>query len=230
VTLAPALRPALGLVAAVAMCVALAGQAAAADDGDAIASQPPDGATDWSSWAADAAAEAEATDWAAVSRAAGCVLTGVQVQGVVDPVANAAMGAPADLEVTVVERTEECDGAPAARGLTLEGTAAEAAGGCASTHGPGTVCLGRSGSYVTTSWRYTGSGTIDAYLRLYRVPSTSGCPTGTAVGSSATQTYTNGTQRSLSVSSPTVQGYSAHVWRYVALGSYTDWGAACGVV
>lgn len=215
------------VLASLAIGVALA-VPASADSDDVGTVDAPMSVAQWHDWEQDSAAEAAATDWEQVARDAGCELTAVRVRTVVDPVANEAMGAPSDLEVTVVERTESCgSSAPlAARTMAAE----SAAGGCSGTHGPGTICIGRSGSFVTTSWRYTGSGTIEAYLRVYRVGSTAGCPTGTALGTSATQTYTTGVQRSLSVSAPTVQGYSSHVWRYVGLGAYTDWGAACGTL
>ncbi|WP_420111431.1 hypothetical protein [Pseudactinotalea sp.] len=177
----------------------------------------------WYAWADDAADEVEATDWEALSAADGCELVDLTIAEVVDPVANAAVGAPEDLAVTVVEREEICSTSSAALR-----TASVRASGCSTTSGPGTLCISRSGNYVSTSFQYNGSSTISAYLRLYKIGSTSGCPTGTVLATSSTQSYSNGTRRSLSVYSPSSGAYSSHVWRHVGLGHYTDWGAACG--
>lgn len=204
---------------------------AAAETGDA--DDRSDAA--WYALADDAVDEIEATDWAAVSAAEGCVLLDVTVHEVVDPEANAAMGAPADLAVPVVEREEDCSSRPGSLGSDLAfdndaRTTVAPGSGCSTTSGPGTLCISRSGSYVTTSWRYTGSGTISAYLRLYKISSgASGCPTGTTLATSSTSTYTNGVRRSLSVYATSYGAYSSYVWRHVGLGHYTSWGAACGI-
>lgn len=191
----------------------------------AAAADPADDKLSDASWYAladDAADEAEATDWAAVSAADGCELVDIEITEVVDPVANAAAGAPSDLAVTVVEREEICS-----TSSTALRTAAARASGCSTTSGPGTLCISRSGNYVSTSFQYNGSGSISAYLRLYKIGSTSGCPTGDVIGTSSTQSYSNGTRRSLSVYQPSSGAYSSHIWRHVGLGHYTDWGAAC---
>lgn len=172
----------------------------------------------------DAAAEVEATDWEALSAAEGCQLVDITITEVVDADANAEAGAPADMAVTVVEREEICETGAA----TAMRTTAARANGCSTTSGPGTLCISRSGNYVSTSFQYNGSNTISAYLRLYKIGSTSGCPTGDVLATSSTQSYSNGTRRSLSVYSPASGAYSSHIWRHVGLGHYTDWGAACG--
>lgn len=197
---------------------------AQADDGPSADSS--DAA--WQAWAQDAFDEAEATDWAALSAAEGCRLLDVTVSELVDERANAERGAPADLAVPVVERTEECEAtATSARG----GAATTAmASGCAATSGPGSLCLARSGSYVTTSFRYDGGGTVTAFLKIYAPSSLSGCPTGPALATGASQTYEDGTRRSLSVYAPDRDGYSSHVWRHVGAGIHSDWGAVCATL
>lgn len=178
----------------------------------------------WYALADEAADEVEATDWAAVSAAEGCTLVDVSVTEVVDPEANAAAGAPEDLAVPVVEREEICP-----TSTTTLRTAVSAGSDCSTTSGPGTLCISRSGSYVSTSFQYNGSGTISAFLKLYKIStSASGCPTGTALATGSEQSYSNGTRRSLSVYAPSYGGYSSHIWKYVGLGVYTDWGSACG--
>lgn len=194
----------------------------------------------WYALADDAADELEATDWEALSAADGCELVAVEITEVVDPVANAEAGAPEDLAVTVVEREEVCGGSltPAlafhGRGESIDGAprAAVAPGSdCSGTSGPGTICISRSGSYVSTSFQYGGSGTISAFLKLYRISSSaSGCPTGDTIATSSTSSYSNGTRRSLTVYAPSYAGYSAHIWKYVGLGVNTNWGSACGVL
>lgn len=191
---------------------------------------PPESMSDaeWATWAEHAFAEAEATDWAALAAADGCRLLEVSVSELVDAQANAERGAPADLAVPVVERTEECGAAPA----SARGTDATAAlvSGCSVTAGPGQLCLTRSGSYVTTSFRYDGGSTIRAFLKLYAPSTLSGCPTGPTVGTGASQSYEQGTRRSLSVYAPDRDGYSSHVWRHVGAGIHTDWGAVCSTL
>ncbi|HLV54537.1 MAG TPA: hypothetical protein VKY71_03055 [Actinotalea caeni] len=190
------------------------------------------GAAEWYEAADDAVAEIEATDWAAISAQQGCRLVDVEVTEVVDPELNAAIGAPADLAVPVVEREERCGGLDSSMvaGSGLRTTVAPGSD-CSTTSGPGTLCISRSGSYVTTSFRYNGSGTVKAYLRIYKISSSaSGCPTGTTLATSSTASYSNGTQRSLSVYAPSSGAFSSYVWRYVALNHYTAWGSACGVL
>src|SRR5690606_41986309 len=76
-----------------------------------------------------------------------------------------------------------------------------------------------------------GSGTVKAYLRIYKISSSaSGCPTGTTLATSSTASYSNGTQRSLSVYAPSSGAFSSYVWRYVAPNHYTPWRSACGVL
>jgi len=193
---------------------------------------------DWYAMADDATAEVEATDWAAVSAEDGCRLVDVEIDEVVDAGANAAMGAPADLAVPVVEREEVCGGLTSDRVSSAESRTAGSldamvsrGSDCSWTSGPGYLCVSRSGSYVTTSFRYDGSSTIKAFLKLYRIStSASGCPTGSTLATSSTNSYGDGTRRSLTVYAPSYGGYSSHVWRYVGFGVYNNWGSACGVL
>lgn len=193
---------------------------------------------DWYAMADDATAEVEATDWAAVSAEDGCRLVDVEIEEVVDSELNEAMGAPADLAVPVVEREEVCGGLTSDQAVSgdsrttgsLEAMVSRGSD-CSWTSGPGYLCISRSGSYVTTSFRYDGSGTIKAFLKLYRISSSaSGCPTGSTLATSSTSSYSDGTRRSLTVYAPSYGGYSSHVWRYVGLGVYNNWGSACGVL
>ena len=191
---------------------------------------------EWYALADDAAAEVEAIDWEQMSAADGCRLVEVDIREVVDEAANAEAGAPEDLAVPVVERLEVCT--PLTSALVADddartdgdkGAAVSAGSDCSGTSGPGYLCISRSGSYVTTSWRYDGSGTVKAFLKLYRISaSASGCPTGSALATSSTSSYSDGTRRSLTVYAPSYSGYSSHVWKYVGLGVYNDWGSACG--
>jgi hypothetical protein len=223
------------VTAAGVMVVLLLGVAVtpASADSDAEVSD-----ADWYAMADDATAEVEATDWAAVSAEDGCRLVDVEIEEVVDSELNEAMGAPADLAVPVVEREEVCGGLTSDRAVsdesrTTSGLESMVSRGsdCSGTSGPGYLCISRSGSYVTTSFRYDGSGTIKAFLKLYRISSSaSGCPTGSTLATSSTSSYSDGTRRSLTVYAPSYGGYSSHVWRYVGLGVYNNWGSACGVL
>lgn len=220
------------IAAAAAILLGAATAPAAADTGGTELSDLSD--AEWYDLAEDAAAEVEATDWAAVSAADGCELVDVEIAEVVDADLNAALGAPEDLAVPVVEREETC---PTTLGSDLQfddgiGTTAIPRGSdCSTTSGPGTLCISRSGSYVTSSFRYNGSGSISAFLRIYDIsPSATGCPTGDTIATSSTSSYSSGTRRSLTVYAPSWDGYSTHVWRYVGLGHYTDWGAACAAM
>ena len=202
---------------------------AAADDTDEISDDA------WYALADDAADEIEATDWEAISAADGCVLVDVTVREVVDPQANTDAGAPEDLAVPVVEREEVCPSGTTTltSDLAFGGdmqTNVSPGSDCNGTSGPGTICISRSGSYVATSWQYNGSVTVSAYLKLYDISTgASGCPTGDSLASSSTSSYSNGTRRSLTVYSPSYDGYSSYIWRYVGLGHYTAWGSACGI-
>lgn len=192
---------------------------------------------EWYAMADDAVAEVEATDWAEVSAEEGCRLVDVDIREVVDEAANAEAGAPDDLAVPVVERVEVCQPLTSALTASSDGARTDGSMGvtvdpgsdCASTSGPGYLCISRSGGYVTTSWRYDGSGSVKAFLKLYRISaSASGCPTGSTLATSSTSSYSDGTRRSLTVYAPSYSGYSSHVWKYVGLGVNTDWGSACG--
>lgn len=224
-----------GLIALILLgALAAPATADAEDEGDLSDAE-------WYAMAEDAAAEVEAIDWAEVSSDDGCRLVDVDITEVVDEAANVAAGAPDDMAVPVVERVEVCDEVTTARsvdsgamsgGESLAGalgTTVARGSDCSRTSGPGYVCISRSGSYVTTSWRYDGPGTVRAFLKLYRISSSaSGCPTGSALATSSTSSYSDGTRRSLTVYAPGYSGYSSHVWKYVGLGVYSNWGSACG--
>ncbi len=222
---------ALALVSATSLLGMSTAAAAEASDGS---DTDDTSAQEWADVADAAAQEAASTDWAAMSAAVGCVLVDVEVTEAVSEEINAALGAPEDLALPVVEREERCSGdaRPTQAPTTQSGVEARlamAGSDCAATDGPGQVCISRSGSYVTTSFQYAGSGTIRAFLKIYDTPDgASSCPTGTTLATGATSTYSDGTRRSLSVYAPQSGGYSAHVWKYLGVGINTNWGAACG--
>lgn len=219
---------AIGLLGLLVLGVAAAPATADAED-------PSD--AEWYALADEAVAEVEATDWAALSAQDGCKLVELEITEVVDPELNEALGAPEDLAVPVVEREEMCAGLDSS--LVFDGgertdggmgTMVSRGSDCSSTSGPGRLCIARSGNYVSTSFRYSGSGSIKAYLRLYDIStSASGCPTGSTIATGSTSSYSYGTQRSLTVYSPSYDAYSSYIWRYVGLGHYTAWGSACGI-
>src|SRR5699024_7273913 len=176
-------RRLLGIFAAAAMLGTLgfgqaapAAQAAAPQEG---ASTPgPDAtAAQWESWSQDLFAEARSTDWAADSARRGCELISVDIVSTTVP-EGTWEGAPEGLTVPVVNRTEDCSGgargSAAANVPSLDAHAARS-GGCASTAGPGTVCLSRSASYLTASFTYRGSGSPDGFIRIYDRNTSSGC-------------------------------------------------------
>src|SRR5690606_41036111 len=117
------------------------------------------GAAEWYEAADDAVAEIEATDWAAISAQQGCRLVDVEVTEVVDPELNAAIGAPADLAVPVVEREERCAGLDSsmAAGSGLR-TPVAPGRNCSTPSGPAPLSIAGSGSYGTASLRYHPSG------------------------------------------------------------------------
>ncbi|MFF2453324.1 hypothetical protein [Isoptericola sp. NPDC058082] len=200
---------------------------------------PGSPADEWEAWAAQERAAAEATDWEADSEARGCTLQDVTISDEVDRDYNVAMGAPADLATHRVDLLEDCgDAATAVAGDTASRSAASGASTlalpsgnrCASTSGPGTMCLSKSGSRIYASWQYRGSGSVTGFLRIYRVSSgASGCPTGTTWLTGGTSTWSNGDTRTISKTRTSAGGYSAHIWKKVTIG-HTDWGGVCSVL
>ncbi|MGF0114964.1 hypothetical protein ACQFYA_01385 [Promicromonospora sp. Marseille-Q5078] len=204
--------------------------------GENVSGVPAPGspASEWKAWSARERADAEATDWKADAAARGCVLKDVTISEEVDAAYNRAMGAPADLVTHRVDLLENCGDAPAAT------KAAGAAGAttlslpsgnqCATTSGPGTMCLTTSSGRVYASWQYRGSGSVSGFMRVYRVSSgADGCPTGTTWLTGGSSTWDSGDTRTISKTRTTAGGYSAHIWKKVTLG-HTDWGGACATL
>ncbi|MEL7977728.1 hypothetical protein AAG589_17820 [Isoptericola sp. F-RaC21] len=197
---------------------------------------PGSPASEWESWAAQERADAEATDWEADSAARGCTLEDVTISEEVDRDYNLAMGAPADLATHRVDLLEDCGDAAAAdtasRAATSEASTLALPSGnrCASTSGPGTMCLSKSSGRIYASWQYRGSGSVSGFLRIYRVSSgASGCPTGTTWLTGGSSTWRNGDTRTISKTRTSAGGYSAHIWKKVTIG-HTDWGGVCSVL
>ncbi len=205
---------------------------------------------EWSAWAQDLRTELEGTDWGALSAAQGCELTSVRIVDVVDPAANATLGAPDDLALPLVQRQEDCgeaiaagrplSAAPAPTTLSVPGdlgdraddrpeappAASLAAAGleCDGVTG-GRACISRSGSWVTGSYTYYSSGSTSGFSRLYAISSLSGCPRGTTVATGPSSTLGYGDRSS--VSGVLGSGnYSMHFWRKVLIG-HSDTGGVC---
>ncbi|PFG44831.1 hypothetical protein ATJ88_3568 [Isoptericola jiangsuensis] len=234
-------RLAAGLaVAALAAAAAVGTVAPAGAAADNLPGVPAPGSSDatWQEWAQQERAEAEATDWAADARTRGCTLVEATVVDEVDPAYNAAMGAPADLVTHRVDMVEDCPETPAGTlagtldgGLTRSDRVATTAIGsgtqCATTHGPGTICVYSSSGRIYGSWRYSGDGSVSGFLRIYRIPTSSDdCYRGDTWLTGPSVTWSSGMTRSISKTRTTYSGYSAHIWKKVTIG-HTDWGRAC---
>lgn len=237
--------------AALVLTGALAAAPATADpglvpsaDGVPEAGSP---AAEWYAWAQIQREEARSTDWAAEAASRGCSLVSVTITDTTMPEDAAAVGAPVDLLLPVVDRVENCQpaaprsvslrsgatsttsGAAAAEAFTAMSVAAGS--DCNTTSGPGSICISRSGSSIVASFTYYGSNTIKGYIRIYDINAgASGCPSGTTLRTGAESTYTYGTSRSTSLVRLARDAYSTHFWRNVGLGHYTSWGSACGVL
>ncbi|WP_164544981.1 hypothetical protein [Antribacter gilvus] len=250
-------RPVLRIAAALvgAFCLVAATTSAAATvattrgpaNGTAYSAGVPEpGSSEraWKAWAAADRRAAERTDWKAEAASRGCVLTAVEVVQEVDPAYNRAMGAPADLVTTRVDSTEDCSGSPAmaqAEAQAEAGTRASASadagvlavpGGsrCATTSGPGTICISKGSGRITTSWAYRGSGSVSGFLRIYLISSgSSGCPTGSTFHTGPSSTWSSGQTRSTSKTQTQNGAYSTHIWKKVTVG-HSDWGSTCGVL
>jgi hypothetical protein len=234
----PGHRISAGLaVAALAAAAAVTALAPAGAASDNLPGVPAPGSPDavWQEWADAERAQAEKTDWEADARTRGCTLVEATVVDEVDAAYNAAMGAPADLTTHRVDMVEECPEAAAGTlpsgGLTSSdrvATTAIASGRqCATTHGPGTVCVSSSGGRIYGSWKYTGSGSVTGFLRIYQIPTSSDdCYRGSTWLTGPSSTWSNGVTRSISKTRTTYSGYSTHIWKKVAIG-HTDWGRAC---
>jgi len=212
----------------------------AAGASQALAAPGPDGApdiheapgvdatdTDWQDWSAQLETEARTTDWAADSAARGCELISVDIVRTTVP-EGALRGAPEDLQLPVVEREEDCttQASVSTQSARPEGAMTPMASTCASTSGPGTVCLSRSGSYLSASFTYRGSGTISGFIRAYQRSSSAGCGTGSTLGTSAERSYSNGTTRTLSTYQPGYGHYSAAFWKDAWVG-HQNLGTVC---
>jgi hypothetical protein len=236
-------------VTALAVSVALVGAAGSAS-ADETAQNPPgvpapgSAAGTWEAWAADERADAEATDWAADSAARGCELIDVTITDEVDVGYNRAMGAPDGLSTHRVDLEEDCSDASMAvteGAATKDGSARAVDDGaaayavpsgnrCSSTTGPGTMCLSKSSGRIYASWKYSGSGSVSGFIRVYRISSSSsGCPTGSTWLTGSESTWSSGTTRTISKSAGSYGGYSSHFWKKVTIG-HTNWGGTCAVL
>ncbi len=178
-------------------------------------------ATEWQDWSSDLFAEARSTDWAADSATRGCELISVDIVSTTVPEGTFA-GAPAELEVPMVDREEDCTSSPEAQQLSANATVASA---CRSISGPSTICLNRSGSYVVASYTYRGGGSTQGFLRVYERSSSSGCGTGSTLGTRS-GTFYSGTTYSRSVYHAGYDHFSAAFW-HKAWWGHTNWGAVC---
>ncbi|MFI2295166.1 hypothetical protein [Isoptericola sp. NPDC019571] len=229
------------LALGVALTAAAPSQAATTEENLPGVPAPDSPASEWETWAAQERADAEATDWKADSEARGCTLQDVTITDEVDRDYNLAMGAPADLATHRVDLLEDCgdaatavaDGATTATRSATSGAstlALPSGNRCASTSGPGTMCLSKSSGRIYASWQYRGSGSVTGFLRIYQVSSgASGCPTGTTWLTGASSTWSNGDTRTISKTRTSAGGYSAHIWKKVTIG-HTDWGGVCSVL
>ncbi|HLS62854.1 MAG TPA: hypothetical protein VK060_05735 [Ruania sp.] len=213
------------LAAGATQAMAAPGPDAAPDTREAPGVNATD--TDWQDWSAQLEAEARTTDWAADSAARGCELISVDIVSTTVP-EGTLRGAPEDLQVPVVEREEDCTAqASVSTGSARpDGAMTPMASACASTSGPGTVCLSRSGSYLSASFTYRGSGTIAGFIRAYERSSSGGCGSGSTLGTSAERSYSNGTTRTLSTYQPGYGHYSARFWKDVWWG-HQNLGTVC---
>ena len=225
------------LALGVALTAAAPSQAATTEENLPGVPAPGSPASEWETWAAQERADAEATDWKADSEARGCTLQDVTITDEVDRDYNLAMGAPADLATHRVDLLEKCaDSAgasdTAARAATSDAATLSLPSGdrCATTSGPGTMCLSKSSGRIYASWQYRGSGSVTGFLRIYQVSSgASGCPTGTTWLTGGSSTWSSGDTRTISKTRTSAGGYSAHIWKKVTIG-HTDWGGVCSVL
>lgn len=180
-------------------------------------------AAEWQDWSTDLFAEARSTDWAADSASRGCELISVDIVSTTVP-EGALAGAPAELEVPMVDREEDCTSDSSADAQQLS-AAAVAASACRSITGPSTICLNRSGSYVVASYTYRGGGSTDGFLRVYERSSSSGCGTGSTLGTRS-GTFNSGVTYSRSVYHAGSGHFSASFWHETWWG-HTNWGSVC---
>lgn len=226
-----ALTVGLASVALIASSVIGGSQAAAEERPPAAGVQAAPGAessdAEWQAWAAAIEEEVRTTDWAADSASRGCELVSIDIR---DTTVPEDQGAPAGLTIPIVERSEDCattaslSQSPSTQNRTTASQSAMASA-CSSTSGPGTICLTRSGSYVTSSFTYYGSSSPNGFVRLYQRSSSSGCGTGSTIATGGSYTYSYGETHSVS----TYAGYghySASFWRKLTFG-HTNWGTVC---
>ncbi|WP_159622252.1 hypothetical protein [Ruania rhizosphaerae] len=227
-----ALTVAVAGVALVASSVIATGsQATAEEHTPAVDAQEVPGVestdAEWLAWATALEDEVSTTDWAADSAERGCELVSIDIR---DTTVPEGQGAPAGLTIPIVERSEDCTTTaslaqtPRLQNRTTDATAALASA-CASTSGPGTICLTRSGSYVTSSFTYYGSSSPKGFVRLYQRSSSSGCGTGSTIATGGSYTYSYGETHSISAYAG-YGHYSGAFWRKTTFG-HTNWGTVC---
>lgn len=189
---------------------------------------------EWEEWVERDRASVEAMDWAGQSAAKGCTLLEVSIVDEIDPGYNLSMGAPADLVTVRVDLSETCEVAAGARLVPTIAPMSVPAGPqqCNSqTHGPGTICIYKSGGRVYSSWNYRGSGAVTGYMRIYMIDTAAiGCPTGTTWHTGAAQAWSTNTTNTTSKAQTQSAAYSAHIWKHNGAASYSDWGQTCAVL
>ncbi|UFU04111.1 hypothetical protein LQF12_05860 [Ruania suaedae] len=200
---------------------AAAGQSDPAGD---VRDTPGQESTDdeWRAWATALEEEVRITDWAADSAARGCELVSIDIT---DTTVPEDQGAPAGLTIPLVERSEDCTTASSLSQQRATGSFSALASACTSTSGPGTICLSRSGSYVTSSFTYRGSSSPNGFVRIYQRSSSSGCGTGSTIATGGSYTYSNGETHSVSAYAG-YGHYSGSFWRKTTFG-HTNWGTVC---
>ncbi|ACQ78876.1 hypothetical protein Bcav_0614 [Beutenbergia cavernae DSM 12333] len=192
---------------------------------------PAPGAPDhvWRAWAEEDTLDLRAYDWEQDSAQRGCTIEAIDFVEEVAADYNLAMGAPDDLVTLRVDRIENCTTSepeivpfdmPPGPGPICN----------SQTHGPGTICISKSGGKVHASWAYRGSGAVSGYLRIYQAPTTSACGTNTTWHTGPNTAWNSGDTHSISKTQTQNGGYTAVIWKYNGIGSYTNWGRTCAVL
>lgn len=173
----------------------------------------------------------ESKDWAALAVAKGCTLEDVAIVDEVDPGYNLTMGAPRDLVTVRVDLAESCPATTSPTG-GISVMSVPAGPKCNSqTHGPGEICISKSGGRVYASWNYRGSGAVTGFIQIYQIPTNAiGCPTGTNWHKSGNLAWNANTTNSTSKAQTQNGAYSAHIWKYNGAGSHSDWGQTCALL
>lgn len=220
----------LGVVAATALLGVLsvghAPHAQAATGSGGATPGPTASQSEWQEWSQDLFTQARSTDWAADSARRGCELISVDIVSTTVP-EGTWEGAPADLQVPVINRTEDCSvGAEGPAAANAPAVRSARSGGCSSTSGPGTICLSRYSNYLTASFTYRGSGSPDGFIRIYDRNTSAGCDTGATLATSSVSSYRPGQTRSVTGYAPGHGPYSASFWHDLWIGS-SNWGTVC---